>query len=811
MLDKSERIAQGSRRLKMASQIQERSRTLAILAVAASVALVTAAALTAAPPANANDLGSSVYTRTSSTESMAYDRTIRLEHSGTANGTLLSTFEHWNTTTSPAALLIRKSADNGSTWSTAASLTDPLTGTDHPSNQIYQPFLFEFPTSLGSYPAGSLILIANIAPSTDVQTNFVMWRSSDHGSTWTYQQTLQTGGGSTGAPNGGSGVWEPFVMVNGSGQLAMFFSDERKEPTYAQVVAHTVSNDGGDTWSAKPDGSTNFSPGLVVDVASTSSTDRPGMPTVATLPSGNEVLAYEICGTGRNCEAHTKTSSDGGSTWGTGASDLGTEAVTGDGRYLGSSPFIVWSPAGGPDGELLLTGMRTRYLATNAFTQEDRQAIFVNTDNGTGNWSWTPAPFQPILVSGIGCAASYSPDLLLGRSGTSVRYTTATAVGSTGCMEGTGEANAGVLPYVSTFDGGQAGWINYGGCWSTSSGVLSESCGGSNGNKSLAGSTGWSDYTLAGDVRLDSGTQAGFIVRASDPSVGADTYNGYYVAVTATQLVLGKENGSWTALANATIPGGLSGGTWYHVTVQAIGCTFTVSGVPSGSTATPISLTYTDTGCFTSGSIGVRDQSSTASWRNIVVTAGGLTTSTPTPYLAPFDSGSTSGWTPYGGTWAASGSPGAYSDSIGGAGDKSVTGSSSWTNYAVAGDVSLGNVTGNAGLLVRVTSPAVGVDSLNGYFIGVNQSSIFLGRETNSWTMLQSTSLPVPLANNTWYRLVAQVSGCTVSVTGVPSTGGESAHFSYTDTGCTTTGAGAIGVRTYNTTAQWRFFQAVQN
>lgn len=786
-------------------------RRFHIAASLAALGLLAGMVVSSAAPAAANDAGNSVYTRSSSSEILAYDRTIRLHYSGTSNGTLLSTFEHGNTTTTPTDFVIQRSLDDGATWSTAATVSDPLTGPDHPSNQMWQPFVFELPTTMGAYPAGTLLLVGNIAPSTDVQTNFVLWRSTDHGSTWTYQSVLQTGGGASGAPNGGSGIWEPFITVNGAGQLAMYFSDERKEPAYAQVIDHMVSNDGGVTWSANPDGSTNFSPGLVVDVASTTSTDRPGMPTIATLPSGNRVIAYEICGTGRNCEAHTKTSVDGGNTWGSGASDLGTMAVTTDGRYLGSSPYIVWSPAGGPNGQLMLTGMRTRFVSGNGFTPEDRQAIFVNTANGSGNWSWTPAPISPTYVAGINCSANYSPDLLLGASGTSVRYTTASAIGTSGCMEATGEANSGVLPYASSFTGGQAGWIDYGGCWSTSAGVFSETCGGSNGNKSVAGSTGWSDYTLQGEVRIDSGSQAGFGVRVSNPGVGADALNGYYVGVSSSQLFFGKQNGGWTALQSTAIPGGLATGSWYHVTIQAVGCTFTVTGSPSGSTGSPIGFTYTDAGCFANGSISVRDQGATASWRNIVVTQGGLTSATPAPYQAPFDSGSTSGWTTYGGTWTVGGTPGVYADTTAGAGDKSVAGSTTWTNYAATGEVSLATPSGNAGLLVRVTNPTVGTDSLYGYFVGVSQNSLFLGREANGWTMLTSSALPVPLASNAWYRIIADVTGCTITVTGVPSAGGDSVSFSYTDSGCTTTSAGAVGVRTFNTTAQWRHVEVVQH
>ncbi|AQW55896.1 hypothetical protein SHXM_09359 [Streptomyces hygroscopicus] len=155
----------------------------------------------------------------------------------------------------------------------------------------------------------------------------------------------------------------------------MYFPDERREPEYAQIISHVVSNDGSVTWSAYPDGSTNgatnVAPGLVVDVQSDVDADRPGMPTVATLPDGRMVMAYEIC---------------------------------------------------------------------------------------------APAPFRPVADPDQNCSTSYSPHLLLDTTGTTVRFTTATATGPTGCMAATAVANSGVLPYADAFAEGVSGWVDYGGC-----------------------------------------------------------------------------------------------------------------------------------------------------------------------------------------------------------------------------------------------------------------------------------------------------------------------------------------------------------
>jgi Domain of Unknown Function (DUF1080) len=772
-----------------------------VLLLLSCVALAASAIALRAPAALANVPGNAMYSPASANESLAYDRVIRLEHSGSANGTLLATFEHSGLNGTASQYIIRQSTDDGQTWSTLATVSDGQTGTGHPWRTLYQPFLFEFPQTLGAYPAGTLLLVGNVLPPDGSSTNFEEWRSTDHGATWTYVETFQTGG------TAGAGIWEPFLGLDSFGNLLCYFSDERQNSTYSQKLAHIVSTDGGVTWSANLDGSTRVSPGEVNDVASTTQADRPGMATIARIgTTGTYVMSYEDCGPAA-CTAFYKTSSNG-DTWGNGPSDMGTRAQTSDGRYLTNSPYITWSPAGGPNGELLLTAEREHLLSGNSYAPEDHQVVFVNTNGGNGSWNWLPAP---INVGGAGqttnCYQNYSPDLLVSDSGESLRYTAASATGPYGCQEVTGSATAGALPFNSTFAGGDAGWMDYGGCWSTSGGTYTETCGGTSGNKAIAGSTGWTDYTLQGDVEITSGTQAGFLVRVSNPSTGADALNGYYVGVNASSLFLGRQNGSWTPLTSAAIPGGLANNTWYHITVQAVGCTFTISGNPVGSTATPASYTYTDTGCtFTSGAIGVRDYASTGAWRNITVTPSGTTSTAVATYNAPFASGTATGWTTYGGSWTDTASTETYADTAGGSGDKAVAGLSSWVNYTLTGDVQLNAATGpgpNAGLLVRVSNPGVGTDTLNGYYAGVTTGAIILGRESNSWTFLASTPIPNGLGFGTWYHLTVEAVGCQITVTGQPSNGGEQVSLSYTDSGCSFT-TGMVGVRTYNATATWR-------
>lgn len=751
-------------------------------------------------PAVANSAGASFYTPASSNEFLAYSRIVRLAHSGSSNGQLIGTFEHAAVDGTATQFVIRKSTDDGATWSTLSTLSDPLTGTGHPSSQLWQPFLYEFPSAIGAYAAGTLILVGNSAPTNNASTSFVEWRSTDGGATWSYVSNFQNGGGTN------AGIWEPFLALDSSGRLNAYFSDERQSATYSQKLAHIVSTDGGVTWSANPDGTTRVSPGEVNDVASATQADRPGMASIAVNSAGTFFMSYEVCGPAYNCRTQIKTSTTGNS-WGSGATDLGTAPQTSDGRYLYHSPYIVWSSAGGSNGELLLTAQNEQTDAST-LAPENGQVIFANTSSGSGPWSWLPAPVRA-TGSASNCSVNYSPDLLLSASGQSVRYTAASATGSAGCTEITGQANAGVLPFSSSFSGGDGGWANYGGCWATTAaGVYSDTCGGNGGNKAVAGSTGWTNYTAQGDAEVNSGTQAGLIVRVSAPATGTDSMQGYYVGIdTGGALTLGRLNNGWTALQSAAISGGVALNKWFHITVQASGCTLTVSAVAVGSTSAPTGFSYTDTGCtFTSGAIGVRDQGSTASWRNITASAGAATTTSTATYLAPFASGTASGWTPYGGTWSTSGANETYSDTLGGAGDKSVAGSAAWTDYTANGDVQPGASTGtspNAGLLVRVTSPAVGADAMNGYYAGVTGSQLILGREANGWTALASANLPAPLSGSAWYHLTIEAVGCTITATGQPAAGGAQISASYTDTGCTFT-TGQVGVRTYNSVGVWR-------
>ena len=572
-----------------------------LLAIAA---MVLAAAFLPGSRAAADATGNLMYAPTSANEANAYARVIELQHAGAENGTLLGTFEHWNTDGTPSEYIIRSSTDSGSSWSNYSTVPDTQTGTGHPVSQMWQPFLFEFPHQLGAYPAGTIMLVGNTVPAGVPYTEFQEWLSFDHGKTWTSMGVIQKGG------TFNDGIWEPSVHLDTEGQLVMEFSDERDNVAHSQMISQMVSDNGGASWSA---------PTPVV--ASSVQPDRPGMANVVQVgPHGGFVMSYEVCGQ-PNCAAHLKFSSDG-LHWGN-AADLGSWIETTDGYYLGNSPNITWVPNGTPQGELVMAAQQIFDAVNSQPAPIDYRAVFINTDGGRGSWNWAPSPWQ-VSNASSSCNADYSPDLLPIGSDGQILYTAPTSVsGSSSCGEGTGSADLGVLPYQSEFNSGsEAGWEMFGGKWSVNGGVLSETGGGTGGNKALTGSSGWTDYQLSAQVEATSaGSVDGVAVRVSDPSTGADSYQGYLVFFDSGSgnLVIAREDYAYEPLATVAVPGGISVNKWYQVDVRVVGSRISATLAPAGG-AQIAQVAVTDPyNSFPHGMIALRDFNGTASWQDITV------------------------------------------------------------------------------------------------------------------------------------------------------------------------------------------------
>jgi hypothetical protein len=321
---------------------------LALVVAAATLVLPTAGRAAAVsrpsqtmytPPAGAPSPGS------------LYPRGLRLKYNGSANGTILATFEQY--TSGTPVFPIYRSTDNGNSWNKISDVADTQNGW----GMRWEPELFELPQAMGGFPAGTILAAGASVPSDRSAIKIDVYASTDRGLTWTFVSNIATGGAAFDT-NGNTPVWEPFFLF-ANGKLIVYYSDQR-DTAYGQKVVHQVSTD-----------IRNWGP-VVNDVAMPTYSDRPGMPTVAKLPNGNYVLSYEYGGAPEgNFSVYYKISSDPEAF----GSVTGIPLRTTDGVVPRSAPYMTWLPTGGPDGT----------LALSANSADD---LFINTQNGAAN-TWT--------------------------------------------------------------------------------------------------------------------------------------------------------------------------------------------------------------------------------------------------------------------------------------------------------------------------------------------------------------------------------------------------------------------------------------
>jgi hypothetical protein len=126
----------------------------------------------------------------------------------------------------------------------------------------WQPELFELPTAMGDFPAGTILAAGDSVPSDRSATKIDLYASTDRGQTWNFVSNIATGGAAWDT-NGQTPVWEPFFLVS-DGKLIVHYSDQR-DPDHGQKIVHQVSTNAR-TWGP-----------VVDDVAMPTASDRPGM------------------------------------------------------------------------------------------------------------------------------------------------------------------------------------------------------------------------------------------------------------------------------------------------------------------------------------------------------------------------------------------------------------------------------------------------------------------------------------------------------------------------------------------------------
>jgi hypothetical protein len=314
-----------------------------------------------------------------------YPRVIQIKY-GADKGALLATFSGGaGGRGGGSGIPIWRSTDNGESWTHFSDVAQ-IRG---------QPCLYELPAKMGEFPAGTLMACGNgVSGDPNARGGLGVAYSTDGGRNWAYLSTIAVGGGGRYDPADRAGlsrdqnpVFEPYLFADAAGRLVAYFSDERdKKSGYSQLLDHVVSTDGGRTWGP-----------LVYDVAIPDGLSRPGMAIIARDGKGKFYMSYELVSAPgyplepRTNSAHFRTSADGDD-WG----DFklpGTLIQDRWRQFPNGTPYIVWSPWGGPNGSLLVTG---RSVVRDNLGRVG-QGMFINRNGGEGLWTLLETPIDYII------------------------------------------------------------------------------------------------------------------------------------------------------------------------------------------------------------------------------------------------------------------------------------------------------------------------------------------------------------------------------------------------------------------------------
>ncbi|MFP7296838.1 family 43 glycosylhydrolase [Neobacillus niacini] len=175
------------------------------------------------------------------------------------------------------------------------------------------------------------------------------------------------------------------------------------------------------------------------------------------------------------------------------------------------------------------------------------------------------------------------------------------------------------------------------------------------------------------------------------------------------------------------------------------------------SSKNPLIATVSDNGLVEAKGVGrtiikAEDESGTYS-DEVVVTVEGE--ESQPEFQDDFNDHESDGWTTYGGNWKVN--AGKYTVNSG-PGYKTVLENSQFTDYILEADVQITSGT-EAGLIFRASDLAVGADSLEGYFLGINAQDQYavLGQfSEGKWTEIASRNIPIKYNEN--YQLKVVVS-----------------------------------------------------
>lgn len=159
-------------------------------------------------------------------------------------------------------------------------------------------------------------------------------------------------------------------------------------------------------------------------------------------------------------------------------------------------------------------------------------------------------------------------------------------------------------------------------------------------------------------------------------------------------------------------------------------------------------------------------------------------------------------WTGFGGIWEIA------DDSIRSnsyeRGAKLLAGSRYWRNYTVNSDIMFEGPAADMGLVIRTNDESEGVDSYNGYFVGLRSldGTLVMGRANYSWLEVPPVLIPGGIQPFIWYRLRVTAYGCDIAASVTNLVTQQTAWIAFEEHFCVK--SGRFGLRTLNAKAKWR-------
>lgn len=241
-----------------------------------------------------------------------------------------------------------ESKDHGVTWKWISNITDQVNGW----GMSAQPALMELKKPLGGFKPGTILSSGNSWSNNG--TRIDLYASTDKARTWQFVSHVAAGGRPN-TTNGADPIWEPFLLEY-KDELIVYYSDQR-DPKHGQKLAHQRSKD-----------LRNWGP-VVNDVRYDEYLARPGMTVVAKIETINKwILVHEFpvgnsSSYGVNYPVYYRIADDPREF----DKAPGIPIVIDKKLAPNASPYVVWSPAGGPNGTIVVSDADRSEIYTNRF------------------------------------------------------------------------------------------------------------------------------------------------------------------------------------------------------------------------------------------------------------------------------------------------------------------------------------------------------------------------------------------------------------------------------------------------------------